>query len=509
MQTAERRMRNDGAAAALGAFALALGLAFAAEAFARLDTQRYGELREAERYQMDVAEKLYHDRKWENAQTEYEKFINLYLKSSSAPYAQYMVAACCENRNLVNQAIKEYKAVLSYFPESPEAPYASFAIGRCQVKCGEQELAVQQFVQVMNQFPKEPVAGDALWEASEIQLQRDLYEKAFELRRRLVDSSPKSSKFNPAVDWLVDHYLFKADDLEAARAVCKMRRSGAEAERHLAQRRYDRGYWLFVNQGKKDEGRKAMDKAVELYEGIIEQFAKDKRHVKDAMGMVAQCYRYSGRADKAYEAYERLLTAFPDEDDWRQHYALCLEDNGKWSDARVQFMRFKNKARGAMQTAESYHRQRKVAEAEEAYRKVVNEFPEQAKYALYRLGNLHQNVSGDFDKAINAYRQSEYNPPEYMFRIGECHEGWKKYDLALKDYQEIVGFFKPQAPEAMWRSGLCYERRNQEGDKERAIATFKRILDLYPGSGQSSQSHQRLEDKYKITYTGGGVKKTE
>ena len=59
----------------------------------------------------------------------------------------------------------------------------------------------------------------------------------------------------------------------------------------------------------------------------------------------------------------------------------------------------------------------------------------------------------------------------------------------------------------MWRSGLCYERRNQEGDKERAIATFKRVLDLYPGSAQSSQAHQRLESKYKVTYTGGGMKK--
>jgi tetratricopeptide (TPR) repeat protein len=497
----QKRLRNWGAC---------LLLTFAAgAAFARLDTQRYGELREAERYQMDVAEKLANERKWESAQAEYEKFINLYLKSASAPYAQYMIAACCESRNLINQAIKEYKAVVSYFPESPEAPYAAFAIGRCHSKCGEPELAVQQYVAVMNQFPKEPVAGDALWEASEIQLQRDLYDKAFELRRRLVDSSPKSARFNQAVDWLVDHYLFRADDLDAARAVGKLRRSGAEAERYLAQRRYDRGHWLFNNQSKKDEGRKAMDKAVELFEGIIEQFPKDKRHVKDAMGMVAQCYRFSGRAEKAFENYERLLQAFPDDDDWRQHYANCLEDNGKWSEARLQFMRFKNKTRGSMQIAESYFRQRNVPEAEAAFMKVVAEFPEQAKHALYRIGNLHQHHSGNYEKAINAYRQSEYSPPDYLFRIAECHEAWKKFDLALKDYQEIVGFFKAQAPEAMWRSGLCYERRNQEGDKERAIATFKRVLDLYPGSGQSSQAHQRLEDKYKITYTGGGVKKEQ
>lgn len=486
----------------------ALVLAAAAgTAFARLDIERYRALREAERYQIDVADKLEQKRAWKDALAEYEKFINLYVDSAAAPYAQYMISLCDENLNQVNVAVKEYKAVLTYFPDSPEAPLAAFALGRCYGRSGEMEMAAQQYLQTATRYREHAIAGNALWEASGIYLNRDLYEKAVELRRTLVDAYPKSERFPDAVDWLVDHYLFRAGDVSAARAVNRLRRSPVEAECHMAQRCYDRAWRLYQREGKKEEGTKGFDQAVALMQGVVQQFPGDKPRVLEALGLIAQSYRYSDRPDAATTAFERLMKEFPDQDNWREHYARSLEERGQWPQARLEFTRFQDKARGAFQAAESWHRQRKVAEAEEAYLRVIQEYPAQAKISLYRIGDLHRHVSHDYEKAINAYRQSEYSPPQHLFRIGESFSAMKNYTMAIQTYQEIIGFFESSAPEALWRIGLCYEDRKEPKDVENAIASFKRICDLYPGSGASSNAHQRLESKYKIPYTGGGIKK--
>ncbi len=488
---------------------LVLGLLFIALAVrlapARLDNERYGELREAERYQMDVAEKLYREGKYKDALGEYEKFITLYVESLGAPYAQYMIAACKYNLKKVNSAVKEYKAVLTYFPDAPEAPLSAYAIGNCYRNNGEPEEAVQQYLEVVKTWPEHPIAGDALWFASEIQIERGLNEKAIEIRRRLVETYPKSGYFNTAVDWLVEYYLYEQDNIPAARAICSLRREPLNTEQHLAERLYNHGYYLYNRYNKRTSGAQAMDKAVELYQGIMKQFADDAEAVKQARTMIAVCYRYSGRNAEARQGYEALLKDLPQDDGIRKGYASFLEESDQWDEARLQFLKLKDKEEGAWQMAQSYHRQRKISAAEEAYLRVVKDFPKRAQLALYTLGGMHHGITRNYEKAINAYRQSEYRPPEYLFRIGECFVAWEKYGEAIRTYTEIVGFFENHAPEAMWRIASCYEARGGEGDTESAIATLRKICDRFPKSRQASYAHQRLETHYKITYTGGGV----
>ena len=482
---------------------------FCCAAHARLDIKRYGELREAERYQIDVAEKLYRDRKYDSALAEYEKFINLYLKSVGAPYAQYMIAKCQQHRNHLNQAIKEYKALIDYFPKSPEAPMAAFDIGYCHALGGEPELAVQHYLAVLKNYPDHSAAGDALWEASEIQLSRGLNDKAVDLRKKLVQAYPKCSRFGRAVNWLVDHYLLQQDDLTGARAVFRLYRSEIDTEKHIALRLYNHAYYQFYRHGKQKEAKAWMDKAISVFKGITVQFADNETNALWAMGHQGHAFQYSFRPKEATEAFEAVLKKAPEHDGWRNAYARFLEGEKKWPDARLQFMRFKDKAKGAYEAAESYHREGKYKEAEDAYMGVVTQYADYSKLSLYRLGYMHHTRTHNYEKAINAYRQSEYSPPTYLLHIADCFSRWKKYDMAIKSCREVIGFFPKHAPDATWRIAHYYEGRNQEGDRDRAIGTLKRICDLYPKSSLSSNAHQRLESKYKVHYTGGGLKKRE
>lgn len=50
--------------------------------------ERWAKLKEAERYQLNVAEKFYREHQYKVAADEYEKFLKLYEKSEGASFAR-------------------------------------------------------------------------------------------------------------------------------------------------------------------------------------------------------------------------------------------------------------------------------------------------------------------------------------------------------------------------------------------------------------------------------------
>ena len=85
-----------------------------------LPVERWARLREAERYQLDIAEKYYREQNWKVALAEYEKFLSLYETSEGAAYAQLKWGLCQTNLRKLNTAIKDgYQSILDYWPDSP------------------------------------------------------------------------------------------------------------------------------------------------------------------------------------------------------------------------------------------------------------------------------------------------------------------------------------------------------------------------------------------------------
>ena len=67
--------------------------AFAQGKIDELALDRWKLLREAERHQLNVAEKYYREQQYKIALGEYEKFVTLYEKSEGASFAQFKWAA--------------------------------------------------------------------------------------------------------------------------------------------------------------------------------------------------------------------------------------------------------------------------------------------------------------------------------------------------------------------------------------------------------------------------------
>ena len=58
----------------------------------QIPVDTFAKMREVERFQLKVAEKLYLKGEYKAAASEYEKFLTLYERSTAAPYAQLMLS---------------------------------------------------------------------------------------------------------------------------------------------------------------------------------------------------------------------------------------------------------------------------------------------------------------------------------------------------------------------------------------------------------------------------------
>ena len=109
----------------------------------------------------------------------------------------------------------------------------------------------------------------------------------------------------------------------------------------------------------------------------------------------------------------------------------------------------------------------------------------------------------EYAKAISLYYEID-DPPRTLWIIQDCHILAGQFSEAINTLKEIESIFPSEAAKAAWTRAQYYHRTRQG---KMAIAEARRILKIYPKTGQSSQAHQLLE-KYGIA-TGGGVEEDD
>src|SRR5262249_51915459 len=124
-----------------------------------MSLDRWAKLREVERYQLNIAEKLYRESQWKPASDEYEKFLKLYERSIGAPYAQLKWSLCQIKLRNLNTAIKDgFQSVIDYYPDAPEALTSALLIGRTQKDMGDVKTAKKAYEKLLKAHPKHYVA---------------------------------------------------------------------------------------------------------------------------------------------------------------------------------------------------------------------------------------------------------------------------------------------------------------------------------------------------------------
>jgi outer membrane protein assembly factor BamD len=162
---------------------------------------------------MNKAEGLYDEKKFEDAATEYERFLELHPVHRWAPHAQFKLALCYERRipavgrdpSIAEKAQAAFERVLSY----PDTRYrdaaqtklsevrrhlaqSEFEVGRFYYKQGKYPAAIVRFQKVLDAKVEGAVTEEATYFLA-LAYERDgQLDKATETAQALIDAFPNT-----------------------------------------------------------------------------------------------------------------------------------------------------------------------------------------------------------------------------------------------------------------------------------------------------------------------------
>ncbi|WP_020475130.1 tetratricopeptide repeat protein [Zavarzinella formosa] len=511
--------------------------------------ERWAKLKEAERYQLNVAEKFYREHQYKVAADEYEKFLKLYDRSEGAAFAQLKWSHCQIELRKQNTAIKDgYQSVLDYYPESPEAPVAALLIGRTHRDTGDLKLAKKSYAKAISAYPKHFAAVMARLDLVDIAVKEmDLPAQTSLLSELTFNVERKGPTVEPCV--LASRQLAKLsfragnfdEGLKAVASSCKE----AEIPSHLMHHEIGRLPWIIgeltgaMDEPTKKLGEKLTDAACGWFKtqalaGLKDE--KTKAAATDTWFAVVELRRNARQPDKQKATLDEMLAAIGVSDALLGRVAQWCRENKKMDEARQTYAKYKDAAEGQSHVASTYieekqydkaiviYRQLAAADAKTgakwlsaaamAYRHSGKPDPAIAVYRELLVADAANASAYHFEIAetlyyaqrwkecITAYRGTERFPHNYQ-HMAAAHRQLKEYDEAIGLYTQIIAASQQTASWATYQIAATHE---QAGRKEEAIKVFKQVCDRYPKSSEGSQAHTHLNEKYKISVTLGGAK---
>lgn len=531
---------------------LALGMCWQLAPAGPLDEmslERWAKLREAERFQLNAAERLYREQQWKAAADEYEKFLKLYEKSEGAPYAQLKWSHCMVQLRKQNTAIKDgYQSLLDYYPDSPEAPIAGLLIGRTYRDIGDVKPAKKAYAKVIAAHPKHFAAVWARLDLVEIATKENDNQTRTNLLRELTyDVERKDATVEPCTNAARQYtqLVFLGGNFDEGIKALATTCGEPDLIIHLMHPSLGRlphtvgDLTSAMDEPTRKLGEKLADSSTAWLKTQVAALLKDAKTRPQAMEAwfaAAEVRRHAHQLDKQKAIYEEMLAAMGPDDKIYGRLAQWYKDNKQFEQARATYGKYKDSAEGQGEIANSYEQEKQFDKAVEIYRKLaIND----AKTAPRWLGAAAMTYrrGGKADQAIAVYREllasDAKNAEEYHFQIAEtlyyanrweecitayrgtnrfphnyqhmaaAYRQLKKYDEAISLYKQIMAASQPHASWSLLQIGYTQE---EAGRKEEAIKIFKQICDKFPKTGEGSTAHARLNEVYKIPVTLGGAK---
>jgi TolA-binding protein len=515
-----------------------------------MSLDRWAKLREVERYQLNIAEKLYREKSWKIAADEYEKFLKLYERSVGAPYAQLKWSLCqVELRNL-NTAIKDgYQSVIDYYPDSPEAVTSALLIGRTYKDMGDLKMAKKAYDKLLKTHPKHYIAVLARLDLADVALkEKDDVRRAAILRELTYDVERKGAAAQDCVTasiQLAQLCFYQGDFAEGIKALGTTYGDN-NLPHHLMSHNYGHLPWVLQHisaqpdEDSKKKTKKLADDATNWVKAQASAAQKDEKlkvHAQQWWFYAPDIQGYARQPEKQREVYDQMVKALGESDAVLGKVAGWYWDTGKRELARATCAKFKDVIEGQRLVANYWREDGKPDPAIEIYRKLSVQDEKNRPKWLGEIAWTYRHRAGKADLAIATYRDlistdvkntasyqwqiadtlQQYsrwaeaitvyrgtdNFPESYKRMATCNRNLKKYDEAITLYRQVMGGSKDLASWALLEIARTYE---EAGKKDDAIKTFKLVCDRFPKSGEGSWSHAHLNDVYKISVTLGGAK---
>ena len=507
-----------------------------------MSLDRWAKMREVERYQMNIAEKYYKDKKFDVAMSEFEKYLSLYEASDAASFAQLKWSLCLNQLRKQNTAIKEgFQSVIDYWPESADAAKASYLIGKTYVAIGRVPDGKKAYQNTIIDYPKDAVAVYSLAGLAEIAIREKDEASLVKIWKQMTFDIPRTplirSTCATAANSLAVYYFNKGVFASGLKSLQTNYKDDQLSYYVYYYSRTPIGSLVGTDETQ-SMGYKVADQAVGFLRENIEKDVSTEPLKAKAIGQWSQMIelqKYSRRDKEILAAYRSMLGVFGNRDDLLSSIADYHVTQKRFEQSRTIYRQFKDKVAGLSKVAQSFRSELKPDEAVVVYKQLAGIDAENgatwrgAEAATYRQFQKYpqaiqgyqalvktdvtnfqqwiwalattQHEANQFKEAIGTYRQCE-NFPENYKQMAACHRALKQHKEALILYGQIVNGHEGLAPWAQLQIAYTYEAMTS---RELAIKAFQSCCKKYPKASYASTAHAHLQNKYKISVTLGGA----
>ncbi|HYE18316.1 MAG TPA: tetratricopeptide repeat protein [Tepidisphaeraceae bacterium] len=460
------------------------------------------------------------------------EFMEKYPKDPRSDRLQYWVGVTQQRRKFHNEAIKELGFVVSDFPKSPLLLPALRGQAESYLATGQKDAAADCYVKIVERQPAAllPDQAAAVREAL-------MFLAAQALDAKDVDGAVghclKLPDRTEAITRVVELYIRADRHEDALGAIAKL----DEEDRFLAYRLTAVTYGsrpgvanLMKLLGRVIEKEKPAGRTDQAVEMVVKTIARkgEAEHVK-ALELVAAKYERLKRwaqfaLCEIFKATDpvRLRTFVGD---WRTggdvekvktYLGAYFEAAGDVPKAQEAYRLLEDKVAAHFLVAETYYGQRArtkdLVAGQAELSAIVKRFysPVTSADALTRRAELEAGPMGKPEVAIRTLIElMDRFPSDGSFaqaahmRLGTLYRNARKYDEAIAVYERLI----LQYPDGklLRQAWLAIAMTHEEkGDPKRAIEVLRMVLRKFPHTGEASQAHTRLEQKYKVPDTEVG-----
>lgn len=363
-------------------------------------------------------------------------------RTNPSPRALMGLAASYEQLHQYKDAAEAYKKALALDPTRMEL---KAALARDQALAGEPEEALKTYRELAQANPQDPQAYLGMFSIYRAQKKFDLAEKMIEKAKQLDAEDPEI---------IYNQALLLEDEGKTAEAIATLKNTLTATSR----RSYDatqRAYRLQMldTLGLLYQKNEQYEQSVDAFRQIA---ALDVDAAPRAEAQIVDTYRQAKQYAKAEQEYDAASKNYPNDRTLREVHAQLLSDEGK-TDAAVadlkQLLNGKNDREIYISIAEVYEK--------------AHKYPEMAP----PLDEAEKLAHSNDERA------------RVLFTRGAMYEREKKYDLAEKQFREVLAMDSANDPiyaEALNYLGYMFADQNVR--LEEAKNLIQRAISLDPNN---------------------------
>ena len=455
----------------------------------------------------------------EQVDAEFNKLTTDFANNEQLPAQIHQIGTNCRYGDNYQQAKYYYNYVIENFPDNPQAILSQKDIVKAAIEAEDYTAEQQALDELKSKFANHPNLAKSLCSVADCYIGEKKYDKANELNKYIVSNFPESDEALRAQKNLVKSYIAYNDDPNTETSMEKL---STDFANHPGQSAALRSIAVEY----RDEGR--YDKAIELYESLIETYPndQDKIHCQKGLAVSNIWHNEDVNDPNTKAAIEALVTDFNSHSDFlytvfrigEEYYKKAQklskdstdETAGSYFSKAIEQWQlisqlppingFTDKVHYRM--AECYMYIDDYDNAMVHYRKVVDDWPE-SKYKMgaqkyLAIANINvaddPNAMAQVEQLIADFNDSPFLPrivfhigEEYFF-IAENYYKDRQMAEAVPLYQKALNIWEMvidredldtfRCGQVYTFSAFCYERL---GEYIKATDYFQKVANDWPG----------------------------